>query len=78
MNISRISEMCWDHHITIAALEREAGLSNGAISKWKKVSPRLDSIKKIAEYFGCGIDDLLADDSEEADDAEAETDDAGV
>ena len=59
MDISRIVDKCWDRRITVAELERNVGLSNGAVSKWKNVSPRLESIQKIALYFGCGIDDLV-------------------
>ena len=66
MNISRIIDKCWDKHITVAELERKAGLSNGAISKWKNVSPRLESIQKIANYFECPIDDLVAPDDDSA------------
>ena len=59
MDISRIVDKCWENRITVAELERNAGLSNGAISKWKNVSPRLESIQRIASYFGCGVDDLI-------------------
>ena len=62
MNISRIVDKCWDKRITVADLERNVGLSNGAVSKWKNVSPRLESIQKVANYFECSIDDLIAPD----------------
>lgn len=62
MNISRIVDKCWDKRITVAELERNVGLSNGAVSKWKNVSPRLESIQKVANYFECSIDDLIAPD----------------
>ena len=62
MTISRIVDKCWDKRITVAELERNVGLSNGAVSKWKNVSPRLESIQKVANYFECSIDDLIAPD----------------
>ena len=67
MDISRIVDKCWDHRITVAELERQSGLSNGAISKWRTVSPRLDSIMKVATYFRCGIDDLVVPPEESGD-----------
>lgn len=67
MDISRIQDKCWDKHITIAELERNVGLKNGAISKWKKSSPRLVNIQKIASYFDCGVDDLIIPESAEND-----------
>lgn len=77
MDISRIMDKCWDRRITVAELERKAGLSNGAISKWKTVSPRLENIQKIAAYFGCGIDDLVVTEAV-VENAETETEESGL
>ena len=66
MNIDVIKDKCWEHRITIAELERKAKLGNGAIGKWKKSSPRVDSLRKVADYFGCTVDELLAEDKGKA------------
>lgn len=61
MDISKIVDKCWDHRITVAELERNAGLSNGLIGKWKTGSPRLENLRKVADYFGCPISELLVE-----------------
>lgn len=58
MVYNRIEELVKKHGITIARLERESGLGNGVISKWKVSSPNLESLMKVAEYFDTNLDDL--------------------
>lgn len=43
---------------TIAAVEREAGLSNGTISKWSKASPRVEGLLRVARVLNVDINDL--------------------
>lgn len=59
MNLYPIKELCLRKKITVAELERNVGLSNGAIGKWAECSPRVDSLKRVADYFGVALDDLL-------------------
>lgn len=60
MNITeRIRSLCEENRITIMQLESELGFSNGAISKWKKSSPKVANLEKVAQYFGVPIDYLL-------------------
>lgn len=59
MNLYHIKELCLRKKITVAELERNVGLSNGAIGKWAECNPRVDSLKKVADYFGVALDDLL-------------------
>ena len=61
MDVSKIVDLCWDHRITVAELERNVGFSNGVIGKWKKSNPRIDSLQKVAAYFGCTVDELLVE-----------------
>ncbi len=57
---SRIKELCADNNITINRLETEMGMSMGAISKWKHtVSPTIDKISRIANYFHVSIDYIV-------------------
>lgn len=60
MNITeRIRSLCEENRITIMQLESELGFSNGAISKWKKSSPKVANLEKVAQYFGVPVDYLL-------------------
>lgn len=57
--VDRIQDIVGKRNITIAALERETGLSNGIIKKWKKQSPSCDKIITIANYLNVSIEYLL-------------------
>lgn len=59
MLVENIRRLCKEKGITLWALERELGIGNGVIAKWSHSSPRVDSLKKVADYFGCTVDDLL-------------------
>lgn len=59
MNIEIIKDKCWEKRTTVAGLERAVGLANGTIGKWKDSSPRVDTLKKVADFFECSIDELL-------------------
>ena len=59
MILENITALCKQHSITIAALERAVGISNGVISRWDRSSPCVDNLKKVADYFGVTVDSLL-------------------
>lgn len=45
--------------VSINSIEKETGLAIGSICKWNKVSPTVKSLKKVADYLGVKIEDLL-------------------
>lgn len=45
--------------LTIDAVERAAGLSNGTIGKWRTCIPRADRLLKVARVLNCDINDLM-------------------
>lgn len=51
--------MCAGRGISIAALEKAVGLANGTIGRWDRSSPTVANAKKVADYFGCTVDELL-------------------
>lgn len=63
MLYENIESKCRERSISISALERAVGLSNATIRGWKKSAPRVDSLKKVSDYFGCTVDDLMANTS---------------
>lgn len=63
MILNKIKELCITNNTTLAALEREIDISNGSIAKWDKCIPRLDTVKKVADYFGITVDELIRDKS---------------
>lgn len=63
MIYKNVKRLCEENGTNIFNLEKACGLANGTIGKWEhRVStPRVDTLKKIADYFGVSVDDLLAD-----------------
>lgn len=45
--------------LSIAQLEKELGFSNGSIARWKKSSPSLEKVEKVASFFNVSIDYLI-------------------
>ena len=70
--VDRICELARNEGLSIAALEKAVGLSNGIIGKWKKRSPSCDKLKLIADYLNTTIDYLLTGISNEIKQNEAE------
>ena len=54
-----IKKQCNQKGISIAKLEREVKLSVGSISHWRTSDPKVSSVKAVAEYLQCSIDDLM-------------------
>lgn len=57
--VQRIKDLSDEKHITIAELEREAGISNGQIRRWGGSSPKVENLEKVADYFNVSTDYLL-------------------
>ena len=57
---NRILILCGKSGISIARLEREAGLGNGTIRRWKTGNASVDNVRRVAEYFGVSMDCLLS------------------
>ena len=66
MIVKKIRAMCADRGISTTKLEQTVGLGNGVIGKWSVSSPNLTSLKKIAGYFDCTVDELLEENNEES------------
>lgn len=45
--------------VSLAKIERDIDLGNGTIGKWKTMSPKLETVLKVADYFGVTIDELI-------------------
>lgn len=62
--IDKIDEYCKQHKISHTRFEREAGIGKGLISKWKSkgITPRIDSLRKSANYMKIPFQELMRDD----------------
>lgn len=59
MIFDKIKEICNEKGISIASLERSAGLSNGTISKWNDSSPTVENLQAVAKVLKVKIHKLI-------------------
>lgn len=62
MILEKIRALCKGRGITLAELERSAGLGNGVIARWGETNPRIDKLKAVADFFGVTVDELMKND----------------
>ena len=61
--LDNIRAMCAKRGISTFMLERERGFGDGTIMKWKTASPTVGKLKRVADYFGVTVDELLREDA---------------
>ena len=66
MIVDNIIALCASKGITISRLEKSVGLGNATIKRWNTCSPSVENIKKVADFFGVKIDDLIKKKNQEA------------
>ena len=59
MLYKNIESRCKERGLTVSALEKAVGLGNATIKGWGESSPKVDNLKRVADFFGCTVDDLL-------------------
>ena len=64
--ISAIKEMRLAHGISQFELANIMNVTQGSVSQWEQgiTRPNIGTLKKLAAYFGCTIDELLTDETE--------------
>ena len=60
MLYTKIKEICKTKGVSVACVEKQAGLSNGTIGKWDKASPTIENLQAVAKTLECSVDDLLS------------------
>ncbi len=55
----KIKKLADERGISIYDLEKKAGLKNGAIGKWRKSSPTITSLQKVADALEVPITKLV-------------------
>ena len=54
--LERVKELCSESKVSQRTVEKECGLSNGSITKWKTSNPSSDTVQKVAEFFNVSTD----------------------
>ena len=57
--VNEIRAYCLGNKISIRDLEKELGFGNGTIYKWDDHSPSVENVKKVADFFGVTVNDIL-------------------
>ncbi len=57
--LEKIKALCADRGLSIAALEKKAGIGNGTIAHWDESKPNLASLEKAAAALGVTVSALI-------------------
>lgn len=57
--LDRVRIQCKSKKVPISKMERELKFPRGYISKWNKIIPGVDKVKKVADYLNIKIECLL-------------------
>ena len=57
--VKSIKKLCVKNNINLSRLEKNVGLSQGLISKWKTTTPSLEKLIDIARYFSVSLDEVV-------------------
>ena len=55
----KIKMLTAEKKMSIRQLEEKLGFGNGTINRWRKNTPGVDKLEKVANYFNVSIDYLL-------------------
>lgn len=55
----RVKKLCDEQGLSIVELEEKVGFGRNALYKWKKQSPKTETLEKVADYFNVSTDYLL-------------------
>lgn len=55
----KIKKICAEKNVSISSVEKDAGLSNGAISKWGDKMPLADNLYSVAKVLNVTVEELL-------------------
>lgn len=61
-----IRKLCRQKKISLAKLERSCDIGSNTIHRWDDVSPSIDKVVRVANFFSVSVDYLLSRDAEEA------------
>ncbi len=59
MLYKKVESVCKEKGVSIAKLEKDCGIGNATVRRWDKAFPRIDTLKKVADYLGKPIEYFL-------------------
>ena len=58
MIATKIKELCKQRGLSVAEVEKAAGIGNGVIRRWDEKSPTFNKLKPVADVLGVTVDEL--------------------
>lgn len=55
-----VKSLCKSNGLSISRLEKKCGIANGTVGRWRKYSPKVTTLAKVADFFGVTVDSLVA------------------
>ena len=65
MLYEKIKEFAIEKGVSINKIEKDLEFSSSYISKWKNSMPSATALKKVADYLGVSMEELLEDEEVE-------------
>ena len=59
MLYDKIKEIAKKNSIPIYKIEEDCSFAQGSMCKWNEISPSWDKVKKVADYLGTTVDELI-------------------
>lgn len=56
----KIKEICKKKGVSVSSVEKQAGLSTGAISKWNDSSPTIEKLQAVANVLKVSVNKLIS------------------
>lgn len=66
MIYDKIKVLAAEKKVSINKIEKDLNLSTSSISKWNKSMPTAENLKKVADYLGVSMEDLLKEEKKTA------------
>ena len=57
--LNNILKLAKQEGYTVRRIEELAGIGVNTITRWDKVSPSVEKVKRVADVLGCTVDDLI-------------------
>ena len=63
--VSKIKALAKTRGLSIMQIEEQCGIGQKSIYNWDTNIPSVDKVKRVADFFGVTVDDLLGSETQE-------------
>ena len=61
---TKIKNIAKEKRLPVYRIEKACNIASGSISKWNDIEPSITKVKKVADYLGVTVDELIRSDQE--------------